>query len=438
MSAVAEQRQDRSAPEAEFAALFAAARAELPGPAWIQSLRAEGLSAFMREGLPHKRLERWKYTDFRTRFGGGLDVARGTTADAPGDIFDGLKAHRVLIDAGKVRRAPEPDALPDGVEILTLADALESPALWLKPWLRADRSALESLNLAFMTDGICLRVGAGVHVTQPILLHHHLSESGVIAHTRSIIMLEEGAELTLIEVDDGAPQSQSFANSVLAVSLDSGAKLHHLRLGAMQAPGLIVRNDQAEVGRNALYERLTFASGAALSRSDMQVLLAEPGASFDLAGAYAIAGDELNDITFAVVHDAPHTRSRMLVKGVAGASGHGVVQGSVVVRPDAQKVDSHQLARGILLSPKAEIDQKPELEIFADDVKCGHGAAIGALDPEQLFYLRARGIPESEARAMLVRAFVGEVIDRLGPGDWQTRVAGWLDKRLDIVTGEGA
>ena len=105
MSAVSEQRQDRSAPEAEFAALFAAARAELPGPAWIQSLRAEGLSAFMREGLPHKRLERWKYTDFRARFGGGLDVARGTSADAPVDLFDGLKAHRVLIDAGKVRRS---------------------------------------------------------------------------------------------------------------------------------------------------------------------------------------------------------------------------------------------------------------------------------------------------------------------------------------------
>jgi FeS assembly protein SufD len=437
MSAMAEQRQDRSAPEAEFAALFASARAEMPGPTWIQSLRAEGLSAFMREGLPHKRLERWKYTDFRSRFGGGLAVARGSTADPPVDLFDGLKAHRVLIDGGKVRQAPAPEELPDGVEILPLADALESPALWLKPWLRADRSALESLNLAFMTDGVCVRVGAGVRVTLPILLHHRLSESGVMANTRSIIMMEEGAELTLIEIDDGAPQSQSFANSVLAVSLDTGARLHHLRLGTMRAPGLIVRTDQAEVGRNALYERLTFASGAALSRSDMQVLLAEPGASFDLASTYTVAAEELNDITFTVTHDAPHTKSRMLVKGVAGGAARGIVQGGVVVKPDAQKVDSHQLARGILLSPKAEIDQKPELEIFADDVKCGHGAAIGALDPEQLFYLRARGIPENEARAMLVRAFIGEVIERLGPGDWQSRVSAWLEKRLDVVTGEG-
>jgi len=277
-----------------------------------------------------------------------------------------------------------------------------------------------------------------VRVTLPILLHHHLGEAGVMAHTRSIVMMEEGAELTLIEVDDGAPQSQSFANSVLAVALDAHARLHHLRLGTVQAPGMIVRTDQAEVGRSAIYERLTFASGAALARSDMHVALAEPGAAFDLAGAYVVANDELNDITFTVAHEAPHTKSRMLVKGVAGGAAHGIVQGSVAVKPDAQKSDSHQLARGILLSPKAEIDQKPELEIFADDVKCGHGAAIGALDSEQLFYLRTRGIPEDEARAMLIRAFVGEVIDRLGAGDWQTRVSSWLDARLTALTGEAS
>src|SRR5690349_8080210 len=183
MSAVAEQRQDRSAPEAEFAVLFASVRADLPGPAWIQSLRAEALSAFMREGLPHKRLERWKYTDFRSRFGGGLSVARGSDADVAADLFDGLKAHRVLIDSGKVRRSPAPEELPDGVEIISLADALETPALWLKPWLRTDRSVLEALNLAFMTDGVCIRVGAGVRVTLPILLHNHLGESGVMANT---------------------------------------------------------------------------------------------------------------------------------------------------------------------------------------------------------------------------------------------------------------
>lgn len=434
MTATAEQRQDRSVPEAEFAALFASVRSDLPGPAWIQSLRSEALGAVMRDGLPHKRLERWKYTDFRSYFGGGLGLARGSSADAPVDLFDGLKAHRVLIDAGKVRGAPQAEELPDGVEIISLSDALETPALWLKPWLRADRSALEALNLAFVTDGVCIRVGAGVRVALPILLHHHLSESGLMAHTRSIVLMEEGSELTLIEIDDGAPQSQSFANSVLGVSLDQGARLHHLRLGTVRERGLVVRTDQAEVGRNALYERLTFASGAALARSDMRVLLAEPGARFDLAAAYVTAGEELNDITFTVTHDAPHTASRMLVKGVAAGAGHAVVQGSVVVRPDAQKTDSHQLARGVLLSTKAEIDQKPELEIFADDVKCGHGAAVGSVDAEQLFYLRSRGIPEAEARALLVSAFLGEVIDRLGPGEWQARVAGWLDGRLTAVT----
>jgi Fe-S cluster assembly protein SufD len=202
----------------------------------------------------------------------------------------------------------------------------------------------------------------------------------------------------------------------------------------MQGPGVIVRTDQAEVARKARYETLVFSSGAALARSELSVTLAEPGASFDLAGAYVATGDELSDFTFSVAHEAPHTTSRMLVKGVAGGEARAVVQGSVIVKPDAQKSDSHQMARGILLSPRAEIDQKPELEIFADDVKCGHGAAIGALDDEQLFYLRARGIPEAQARAMLVTAFIGEVIERLGAGDWQARVSDWLEKRLSAVT----
>ena len=438
MSAMAEQRQDRSAPEAEFAALFAAARATLPGPAWIQSLRSEALTAFMRQGLPHKRLERWKYTDFRSHFGGGLALAQGGETEPSADLFAGLNAHRVVLANGIVTQSPQPEQLPDGVEIIRLADALKTPALWLKPWLRADRAALESLNLALMTDGVLIRVGAKTRVSLPILLHNVLNQSGVMAQTRSIVLLEEDAELTLIEVDDSAPQSQSFANSVTAVSLDQGARLHHLRLTATQAPTLIVRTDKAEVARNARYEALVFSAGAALARSELDVSLAEVGAAFDLAAAYVVAGEDLNDITFTVTHEMPHTTSRMLVKGVAGGEARAVVQGSVIVKPDAQKSDSHQLSRGILLSARAEIDQKPELEIFADDVKCGHGAAIGALDGEQLFYLRSRGIPEAQARALLIGAFIGEVMERLGPGEWQARVATWLEARLAAVTGEAA
>ena len=435
MSAAPEQRQNRSSPDGEFAALFAAARVQLLGPTWVQSLRAEAMAAVLRDGLPHKRLEQWKYTDFRSRFGGGLELAHANESDVPPSLFDGLNAHRVLLADGIVRSAPEPDDLPDGIEILRLADALTTPALWLKPWLRADRSALESLNLAFMTDGVLIRVGANTRVALPILLHNHLSRAGIMTQSRSIIMLEEGAELTLIEVNDGAPAGQSFSNNVMALSLDDGARLHHLRLIAMQGQTLVVHTDQAEVSRNARYETLLFSSGAALARSDLSVSLCNVGASFDLAAAYIANSDELSDVTFAVTHEAPHTTSRMLVKGVAAGESRGVIQGSVIVKPDAQKSDSHQLARGILLSPHAEIDQKPELEIFADDVKCGHGAAIGALDDGQMFYLRARGIPEEQARAMLITAFIGEVIDRLGAGEWQARVAAWLDTRLAAAAG---
>ncbi|MCE9523749.1 MAG: SufD family Fe-S cluster assembly protein, partial [Alphaproteobacteria bacterium] len=162
------------------------------------------------------------------------------------------------------------------------------------------------------------------------------------------------------------------------------------------------------------------------------------GASFDIACAYAAGKAQHTDYALELVHEAPHTRSRILSKGIASGNGHAAVQGRVIVKSEAQKTDSHQLSRALLLSPHAEIDQKPELEIFADDVKCGHGAAVGALDQNQLFYLRARGIPEFEARNMLVSAFLGEVTGRIPMDLWRERVEEWLAERMAQVAGDQA
>lgn len=423
----------RTSAESDFATLFARARASLPGTSWLQPVRAEALARVARDGLPHRRIEAWKYTDFANKFTGGLDLARGQ-GNTPTAIFDGLKAHRIDINGGRLVGAPNPDDLPDGLEIIRLAEALAMPALWLRQWLQPTDGALENLNLAFASDGALIRVGRNVRVGDAILLRSTLSEGGTMAHTRSVIALEEGAELTLIEIDDGGADEQSFANTVTAIVLEPGARLRHLRITTSASPSLVVRTDTIELARDATYRGIVLSSSPALARQQMSARLVGTGASFELACAYVAGDAQHTDFTIEVAHEAPQTTSRMVTKGVAAAGGHGVVQGRVIVKPEAQKTDSHQLMRALLLGPHAEIDQKPELEIFADDVKCGHGAAVGALDPDQLFYLRTRGIPETEARNMLVAAFMREVTDRL-PEPYRAPVEAWLAGRMASIAG---
>ncbi|MFM9864524.1 MAG: Fe-S cluster assembly protein SufD [Micropepsaceae bacterium] len=417
-----------ASPESALVALFAKVRGSLPGASWLQPLRAEALNRVTRDGLPHRRVEAWKYTDLKNKFPVGLDLANGGGVVGAG-MFEGLKAHRMSIGGGKV--ASVPDDAPDGLEVMSLADALAMPSLFLRQWLQPTTDAVENLNLAFATDGALIRVAKGLQVKLPVFLHSSLNEAAM-AHTRNVIVLEEGAELTLVELDDG--NAAGFASTVTGISLEPGARLRHLRVTASEGASLVVRADQIEVARDAEYRGIVASSGAALARQQAAARLTGAGAAFSLACAYAAGEGQHTDFTLEVAHEAPHTTSRIVAKGVAAGTGHGVVQGRVIVKPDAQKSDSHQMSRALLLTPHAEIDQKPELEIFADDVKCGHGAAIGALDANQLFYLRARGIPENEARNLLVAAFLREVTERL-PDPYCAPVEAWLEARMAAITG---
>ncbi|MBP6012146.1 MAG: Fe-S cluster assembly protein SufD [Alphaproteobacteria bacterium] len=409
-------------PEGAIAALFASARANLPGGAWLQPLRAEAIARLQRDGLPHRRVEAWKYTDFRNKLAPEIALAASAEATPP-NLFADLKAHRVQLSGGKVVSAPNTDDLPDGVEVLSLAEALTMPSLWLRQWLQPTANAIENLNLAFASDGTLIRVGRGIQVAAPVILRTTLGPG--MAHTRNVIALEENAELTLIEIDDGQPATQGFMSTVAAITLEPGARLRHLRVTASDAQSIVVRSDNVDLARDASYRGIVVSSGAALARQQSTARLSGTGADYSLACAYATGEGEHSDFTLDVTHEAPNTVSRIVAKGIAAGNGHAVVQGKVTVKAEAQKTDSHQLSRALLLSPHAEIDQKPELEIFADDVKCGHGAAIGALDADQLFYLRSRGIPETEARNLLVAAFLGEVTDRL-PDPYRAPVEAWL------------
>jgi Fe-S cluster assembly protein SufD len=284
-----------------------------------------------------------------------------------------------------------------------------------------------------VSGGALIRVGRNVQVSEPVILRSTLSEPGAMAHTRSVVALEEGAEMILIEIVDGAAEKQSFSNAVTAITLEPGARLRHLRVTTSTKPGVVVHSDSIEVARDASYRGIILQASPALARQQITARLAGTGAEFHLASAYVAGENEHTDLWVDITHDAPHTLSRILAKGIASAGGHGVVQGRMIVKPEAQKTDSHQLLRALLLGPHAEIDQKPELEIYADDVKCGHGAAIGALDSSQLFYLRTRGVPEADARKMLITAFLGEVTDRL-PDPYRAPVEVWLADRMGALT----
>lgn len=419
--------------ESALAGLFASVRAELPG-GWLLALRTEALARLMRDGLPHRRVEAWKYTDFRNKLATGLAPARGLVGK-PDGLFGGLGGHRVEVAGGKVVHLPKGGELADGVEIIGLADALAMPSLWLRQWLQPTESAVENMNLAFASDGALIRVGRGVTVREPVILRTSLNE-GAFACTRNVVALEENAELTLIEIDDGNAEAQGFSNVVTAIALEPGARLRHLRVTASGGAALVVRTDNVEVTRDASYRGIQVSSGAALARQETRARLTGTGSECSLACAYAAGEGQHTDFSIVVGHEAPQTTSRILSKGVVRERGHAVVQGRVIVQPAAQKTDSHQLSRALLLSQHAEVDQKPELEIFADDVKCGHGAAVGALDPAQMFYLRARGIPEAEARRMLVGAFLAEVTDRL-PDPYRAPVESWLSARMAGVAGGG-
>lgn len=415
-------------------AAFASIRETLPGSGWMQQIRADALARFLQSGLPHRRLEWWKYTDLAPRVTADLAPARPSPGTArPRTLLAGTRAIEIGIAEGQVVSLPR-DNVPDGVEIMALRDALAVPSLWLRPWLQPSAQPLDNLNLAFVSDGALLRIGRGIQVAHPICMRTWLSTPGSMAHLRNVIVLEDGAEATLVDLEIASADRQVFATNRTSIQLGVGARLRHIRIIEGSTTAITTRSDAVELAANASYEALTLVSGPGLSRQDLSVSLDGEGARYDVACGYAAAAEQLADVSLEVLHSAPRTTSRILAKGIASGNGHGVVQGRVHVRKDAQQTDSHQLARGLMLTPGAAINHRPELEIYADDVKCGHGAAIGTLDENHLFYMQSRGIPAAEARQLLVSAYFADLTGRV-PDAMREDVDAWVASHMTHAGG---
>ena len=388
----------------------------------LDAFRRQGGAAFGAAGLPGKRVEAWRYTDLTPLAGIGYDPAAAPMpvekARLPALLFGREAKHRlVFVNGGFRADLSDVGALAPGVTVLGFAEAARTRPELIERGLAAaaelkDRP-LAALNAAGAADGLVLHVAAEAKAGAPIeiLWVGTGAERAPVYHPRCIVVLDARAHLTLVEHHVGLCIGGYFANHVTDVSLGEGAVLRHCKVQDEAREAVHVALTDARLAAGANFDSFVFALGGRIARNEIHVRLGGEGAHCRLNGAYLGRGDQLIDNTTVIDHAVANTASKELYKGVLDGKARGVFQGKIVVRPDAQKTDGQQLNRALLLSDKAEIACKPELEILADDVKCSHGASAGEIDESQLFYLRARGIPREEARRLLVEAFLGEVID---------------------------
>jgi Fe-S cluster assembly protein SufD len=414
----------KNAAEQQLAAEWQAAKATLPGAA---SLRAGAFERFARVGLPHRRVEEWKYTDLRALMRDAKPLASPPDAaaiarakDAGRAAGDGEFRRLVFVDGAFVPALSDLAALSPGLTIGTMADALAKgdPLVTerLGKVVQTDDAAV-ALNTAFMGDGAAIRVAAGTAVERP--LHLIFAASGdkpAALFTRSLVVVEEGARVMLIESHEGAQDLDHRArdyqvNTALELSVADNAHVDHVKITAEGASALHVSSLMAAIGAHARFNTFAFTIGGAVVRNQLFLHFAGAGTVANIRGATLLRGRQHADVTLVVDHAVANCQSREVFKTVLDDESRGVFQGKIIVRPGAQKTDAKMASHALLLSEEAEADNKPELEIFADDVQCGHGATAGALNDDLLFYLRARGIPAKEAEALLIQAFIGEAIE---------------------------
>jgi Fe-S cluster assembly protein SufD len=426
-------------------AWFEAAHAALSardGASWVQAIRERGLARFAALGLPTTRLEDWKSTSVAAL--AKIPFAPPEPSSGSAAIAEEWLAHvgpgpRLVLVNG--RCIPELSrGVTDGVRLRGLACAIGEERGLLEEHLDALASGLESafvaLNAALLEDGAFVHVPRGVTIEAPIHVLHVTSGRGETLgmHPRTVVVLEEGSRATLVESHVGH-EGQTLTNAVTEIRLAAGARLDHVHAQRQSPAAFHLASTIATVARDATFRTSSIAFGARLSRQELTVVMAGEGAASRLDGLAFLAGAQHADHHVFVDHASPHASSEQLYKYACAGRSRGVFRGRIRVREQAQDTSAHQQSRNLLLSDEALVDSMPQLEISADDVRCTHGATIGQLDPELVLYLRARGIDEAAARHLLVRAFAGEMIERLPDAHLREELAHVLDAKQIAVEG---
>lgn len=406
-------------------------RAPLPG---LPELRRKAIHRFAELGFPGPREEAWRFTDLSPLREASFRPAGGTANPAQfAALAKGpLKACQVAFVDG--RYAPQFSSLdlPPGVRVTTLATVLQETPKRAEPYLgklvSGEQNAFAALNTALMADGAFVQVARDVKAERPIHLLFLSSFHGdpYVTHPRVLVVLEEGASAVVVESHLGPAGGAYFTNAVAELHLAAGASLEVCKVQRESREAFHVASMGARLARNAKLVHHSISFGARLARNDYGVLLADEGSEVELNGLFEVGGQQVADHHTRIEHAAPHTTSRELYKGILDGRGRGVFDGAILVRPKAQKTSAVQASKNLLLSADAVVHTKPQLEILANDVKCKHGATIGQLDADKLFYMRSRGLGLEEARRLLVHAFASEIVDALKAPATRTQVGGCL------------
>lgn len=413
----AQQVAVRTRAEAALAQQFLDLEKRFPGGSRLAKARAEAMARVSKAGLPGRRVEEWKYTDLKALLKDAYPRAERGAATAvvksAADILPGLDAHRIVFVDGMVT-----GALPTGIaglECLSFEAALakDAPAWAQQVMLGIDKpvGVVAALNVAFMAGGVAIRIADGAVMDKPLHLVFLASDGEPRATASRVgITVGTGASALIVESHECGTRQN---NIVTHVAVGEQADVTHIKAADVASGSLHLANWHVRLGAASTYRPFQFTIASGIVRHELDVTFDGQDAKLDFGSSFLASAGGHVDTTMVIDHKVPHGVSRELVKGVLSERARGVFQGKVIVRPDAQKSDGKQMARALLLSPDAEFDSKPELEIFADDVVCGHGTTTMELDDELMFYCRSRGIPPAEARLLLVEAFIGEVLDKV-------------------------
>jgi Fe-S cluster assembly protein SufD len=411
---------------AGFLARYEGLAPRLPGHdlPWLSRLRADAAALLRVQGLPTRRVEAWRYTDLAPIAQEAFSEALTLAEEAPA-LPPMRAAHRAVFVDG--RFAPGLSSLP--VWAASLGVSLAN----VQGLVSAAELPVTALNAMLFEDGLFLDMPDGLDggTIELLALVTHASRP-IAFHPRHVLRLAAGARLTLIETSLGPAGARYLHNPVFDIRVAEGAALSHVRVQREGRAGFQLSTVLANVAAGGTYDNFTLNAGARLVRNEIHVALNGPGAAAHMNGAQLVGDGQHADTTTFLDHAAPDCPSRQTYKTVLAGRSRGVFQGKILVRQAAQRTDGYQMNQALLLSEQAEIDSKPQLEIYADDVKCSHGATVGALDENQLFYLRARGIPAEEARAMLVQAFLVEAVegvtDPLAQAALAEAIEGWWER----------
>ena len=412
-------------------------------PEWLSAHRRRGLTRFVEQGFPNRRSEAWRYIDLRALEekpmlpAGALDTVASAARAQLADVAFSEAVYRLVLVDG--RYAPELSVvggLPSGVRLggtaMTIAERPDLVRSSIEASPFDSERPFVALNAAFFGDGFVLDIAPGVALDRPIeIIHLASAGTGGSLHTRSLVRAGAGSRASILETFAG--NGDYWRNDVVELHLAAGAQFARVALVEEATEALHIGELLAVLGPGSRLTGLVLLLGGRTVRHEATIRSNGEATRCALHGAFILSGHQEANIVTTVDHAAPGGETREIFKGVATGRAHGAFQGRIAVRPGAQKVDAHQLSRNLVLSPRAAIDTKPELEIYADDVKCSHGAAVGDLDEAALFYLRTRGIGREEARRILIEAFVREVVELVELPAVREHVLSRLARRLAML-----